>query len=465
MPSYEHRLKDDNDYTLCTYCNTLLSLYNNASIASIAETLSKVEITRELLRDNNSLTSSLLQYRHMHCEKCGLYIEIHPICDDICSSKIFICNHRVPHNYALCYHCGLLYGMNPNPLQKTIDVVSILRAQSEKSIAVTADDIKQSAPPLRAPPPVPVAVNPVALPTASEMELRMEMDRDEEEEEDMEQHHDADEGLVDKAKDTTTETTPTPKVRMRKLQTPSKSATRHDNDNDDDRDSYSNIHALKEKLLSNCNNVSRVAAVAENKSATRHDNDNDDDRGDSYSNIHALKEKLLSNCNNVSRVAAVAENITNSNSSNSKTVSCPSSPLRSSSGKKKAGTTSKHALASLKYNLSYSSGVSPLLGPSTPSPRVLAHDVDDMDRKWQQYLLSQKEEKRSLAHSSGSKKKESIKHKLEAQQSRIDELEKMLDATKSKKSMAKENADIYRRGAYSSNITLNHSHSNHSNSR
>jgi len=419
MPSYEHRLKDDNDYTLCTYCNTLLSLYNNASIASIAETLSKVEITRELLRDNNSLTSSLLQYRHMHCEKCGLYIEIHPICDDICSSKIFICNHRVPHNYALCYHCGLLYGMNPNPLQKTIDVVSILRAQSEKSIA---DDIKQSAPPLRAPPPVPVAVNPVALPTASEMELRMEMDRDEEEEEDMEQQHDADESLVDKAKDTTTETTPTPKVRMRKLQTPS-------------------------------------------KSATRHDNDNDDDRGDSYSNIHALKEKLLSNCNNVSRVAAVAENITNSNSSNSKTVSCPSSPLRSSSGKKKAGTTSKHALASLKYNLSYSSGVSPLLGPSTPSPRVLAHDVDEMDRKWQQYLLSQKEEKRSLAHSSGSKKKESIKHKLEAQQSRIDELEKMLDATKSKKSMAKENADIYRRGAYSSNITLNHSHSNHSNSR
>jgi len=55
-------------------------------------------------------------------------------CDELPCSKIFICsNHTVPHKYCLCYHCGLLYGINPNQTSSDHDIVNILRSKLSMS--------------------------------------------------------------------------------------------------------------------------------------------------------------------------------------------------------------------------------------------------------------------------------------------------------------------------------------------
>eukprot|EP00486_Rosalina_sp_Unknown_P011727 CAMPEP_0201577692 /NCGR_PEP_ID=MMETSP0190_2-20130828/24177_1 /ASSEMBLY_ACC=CAM_ASM_000263 /TAXON_ID=37353 /ORGANISM="Rosalina sp." /LENGTH=200 /DNA_ID=CAMNT_0048009983 /DNA_START=623 /DNA_END=1226 /DNA_ORIENTATION=- len=95
---------------------------------------------------------------------------------------------------------------------------------------------------------------------------------------------------------------------------------------------------------------------------------------ESYLNILALKERLsnihISNGTNNNEISP----------KNNKTVSCPTSPNVSSN---------KFAFNHLPKSLRGS----PLLGPSTPSPRILGQDLDEMDKKWQQYLIKQKEQK------------------------------------------------------------------------
>merc|ERR1712154_554811 len=86
---------------------------------------------------------------------------------------------------------------------------------------------------------------------------------------------------------------------------------------------------------------------------------------ESYKNLIALKTKL-----NILSHVDVTNHI--------KTMSCPSSP-------------SLKNIASNK-RLSHSLRTSPLLNPSTPSPRVLGRTLDESEKKWMQYLSQKNKE-------------------------------------------------------------------------
>lgn len=137
----DYTFLDDYDYTFCGNCRSSIQPYDNTSITTITSSITKttekdetttemttIKVTKQILSSTNSFTELLIKYHHLHCQKCGLYIEIHPKYDDDTSSKIFICSNsdnNNPHKYCLCYHCGLLYGINPN--QKSIDIINILQ--------------------------------------------------------------------------------------------------------------------------------------------------------------------------------------------------------------------------------------------------------------------------------------------------------------------------------------------------
>merc|ERR1712228_782728 len=118
-----------------TQCHSSVQPYCNTSITTITSIITssntntqhiKISITN--LKNTHHSTATLLNYKHLNCHKCGLYIKIHPQFDELPCSKIFICsNHNIPHKYCLCYHCGLLYGINPN--QTSIDIINILQSQ------------------------------------------------------------------------------------------------------------------------------------------------------------------------------------------------------------------------------------------------------------------------------------------------------------------------------------------------
>ena len=133
----EHNI-DEYDYTLCTQCHSSVQPYCNTSITTITSIITssssssqkckQIEISITNLKKAHHSTAPLLSYEHMNCQKCGLFIKIHPQFDELPCSKIFICSNRsVPHKYCLCYHCGLLYGVNPN--QTTVDVAEIFQSQ------------------------------------------------------------------------------------------------------------------------------------------------------------------------------------------------------------------------------------------------------------------------------------------------------------------------------------------------
>ena len=155
---------------------------------------------------------------------------------------------------------------------------------------------------------------------------------------------------------------------------------------------------------------------------------------ESYLNILALKEKLTN--------IHVSNNVTSPN----KTVSCPTSPHPNTSSHKFAFN---HLPKSLRG--------SPLLGPSTPSPRILGKDLDEMDKKWQQYLIQQKEVKEK---DKTKNVKQNLNNKLEEQQSQIDRLQQLLNKAKHNKNNAKDFASIFRRGAYSNKINLINNNNN-----
>lgn len=107
---------------------------------------------KKLIRQKAPITTTLLSYEYLNCEKCGLFCPIHPNDDEenVCCSKIFICsNANHPHKYCLCYHCGLLYGMNPILNDSSNDIVQILQSQflkseeKEEEILCTEEDEEQ----------------------------------------------------------------------------------------------------------------------------------------------------------------------------------------------------------------------------------------------------------------------------------------------------------------------------------
>jgi len=128
-----------------------------------------------------------------------------------------------------------------------------------------------------------------------------------------------------------------------------------------------------------------------------------------------------------------------------KTASCPTSPTANNSSSSKG----VQAHSSIFGTLPHSLRGSPLLGASTPSPRVLSRDVDETDKKWHDYL-HRKEEKKATIHA----RRSNSKSKLEETQSQIEQLQLLLKQASSNKSSSKEFADIFRRGAYSSKVTM-----------
>jgi len=135
MQDYSIKIDDERDYTLCTQCHSSVQPYCNTSITTITSIITssntecqQIKISITNLKNTHHSTATLLSYKHLNCQKCGLYIKIHPQFDELTCSKIFICsNHNIPHKYCLCYHCGLLYGINPN--QTSIDIINVLQSQ------------------------------------------------------------------------------------------------------------------------------------------------------------------------------------------------------------------------------------------------------------------------------------------------------------------------------------------------
>jgi len=315
--------------------------------------------------------------------KCGLYIEIHPKYDDDTSSKIFICSNsdnNNPHKYCLCYHCGLLYGINPN--QKSIDIINILQnkidnmqKESERELVKEEKEKKSKEDGEPNTEKAEREREEIEIENVESLTIKTEGDLEEEEEE---------ENSLD-------------------LEVNDSSDHIHIDDEEEDGDKLS-----KEKEISRKNSID-----------------------ESYLNILALKERL--------------SNIHISSNSNEtspdKTVSCPTSP-------------NTHSLNKFAFNnLPKSLRGSPLLGPSTPSPRILGKDLDEMDKKWQEYLIQQKESKEK-------EKDKDINNKLEEQESQIEKLQQLLNKAKNNKNNAKDIASIFRRGAYSNKINLINNNSN-----
>jgi len=121
---------DDAEFTSCKVCHSNLRSYNNTSLSKTDDV-------------DNAFTRHLLSHNHLHCEKCGLHIDIHPDNNPSEEALIFVCSNSLPHKHCLCYECGLLYGLKPDKHQKNI--LSQLQYQhSTQSNSTTSADISQS---------------------------------------------------------------------------------------------------------------------------------------------------------------------------------------------------------------------------------------------------------------------------------------------------------------------------------
>jgi len=110
MPTIHLDLTDDDEFKYCQYCQSHVEPYNNTSLSTTSI--------------DNLYTKTLLKYHHLNCEKCGLFIELHPKHSRE-EGLIFLCSNSIPHKHCLCYDCGLLYGLKTD--SKKIDIVSQLQ--------------------------------------------------------------------------------------------------------------------------------------------------------------------------------------------------------------------------------------------------------------------------------------------------------------------------------------------------
>ena len=114
--------------------------YANLSNAAINSSISSIDISTALdLKDivDSSFIEAVVDFHDFHCQKCGLYIEVHPELDEEGDgwSKVFICSRSLgPHDYGLCYHCGLLYGINPHCDSTEHDLLHLIRSQISSQI-------------------------------------------------------------------------------------------------------------------------------------------------------------------------------------------------------------------------------------------------------------------------------------------------------------------------------------------
>jgi len=86
---------DDDEFTHCQYCKSSLRQYHNTSLSHTPST-------------DHHYTQTLLGHGHLNCEKCGVYVPIHPE-DPNEEGLIFVCSAETPHPHCLCYECGELY--------------------------------------------------------------------------------------------------------------------------------------------------------------------------------------------------------------------------------------------------------------------------------------------------------------------------------------------------------------------
>jgi len=86
---------DDDEFTCCQYCQSNLRQYHNTSLSHTPST-------------DHHYTRTLLGHGHLNCEKCGVFVPIHPE-DPNEEGLIFVCSAETPHPHCLCYECGELY--------------------------------------------------------------------------------------------------------------------------------------------------------------------------------------------------------------------------------------------------------------------------------------------------------------------------------------------------------------------
>ena len=106
---------DDDEFTQCQYCKSHLKQYHNTSLCHTSSR-------------NHHYTQTLIQYGHLNCEKCGVYVPIHPE-DPNEEGLIFVCSAETPHPHCLCYECGELYELKGKTSdEEKSDIVTVFRS-------------------------------------------------------------------------------------------------------------------------------------------------------------------------------------------------------------------------------------------------------------------------------------------------------------------------------------------------
>ena len=122
-------IDDDDEFTSCQHCKSNLKQYHNTSLSDTPSA--------------HHYTQTLLGYGHLNCEKCGLFIPVHPE-DPNESGLIFVCSAKTPHPHCLCYECAALYEVAGNADgEEKNDIVTQLMtdqaAQSTESCSIGSD--------------------------------------------------------------------------------------------------------------------------------------------------------------------------------------------------------------------------------------------------------------------------------------------------------------------------------------
>mmetsp|Transcript_61220 Transcript_61220/g.55217 ORF Transcript_61220/g.55217 Transcript_61220/m.55217 type:complete len:426 (+) Transcript_61220:136-1413(+) len=124
MPVIRLNITDDEEFTQCQYCSARVEPYNNTSLQTTLDI-------------DNSYTKTLLKYHHLNCEKCGVFIEMHPK-NPKEEGLIFLCPQSIPHRHCLCYECGLLYDLNAN--KEKMDLLNQLQFNNSTQPSSTQID-------------------------------------------------------------------------------------------------------------------------------------------------------------------------------------------------------------------------------------------------------------------------------------------------------------------------------------
>jgi len=125
---------DDDEFTSCQHCKSDLKPYRNTSLSD----------TSSPSPPGDKVRQTLSRYGHLNCEKCGVYIEIHP--DGPSEEDIlFVCSAETPHRHCLCQSCGKLYGLKADE-ERTNEMVARWMATSTDADSAESSRIEPDAP-------------------------------------------------------------------------------------------------------------------------------------------------------------------------------------------------------------------------------------------------------------------------------------------------------------------------------